>query len=114
MRVGDQITMTKEQFLVLAKRGLILKGSFSYYYYDQFIADSMESYYPPRRCDDYRRRDSVIPGFTLSRSYPLSDTFERGRTEPIMGAWDVFSTSDLLTVVHLPCTRISRTRALDS
>lgn len=114
MRVGDQITITKEQFLVLAKRGLILKGRSSYYYYDQLIADSMESYYNPRRCEDYRRRHSVIPGFTLAGSYPLSDTFERSRTEPIMGAWDVFNTSSLLTVVHLPRTRISRTRALDS
>lgn len=92
MQVGDTITITKAEFLILAKRGLVLKAFNTYYRYIE----------NPSRL--VRGSESIL-GYVISNT-----TSGPSYTDHIRGLWGYFDDNTLFTVESLPKTIIYRTR----
>lgn len=80
MKVGDVITLTKEEFLVKAKQGLVVSSSDMYFFYS---VNSFSADIDPRN----------IPGYV----YGYSTSEPRA---PILGFWRAFPGK--FTVIKLP------------
>ena len=94
MQIGDVIPMTKPLFLDLARRGLILRLSNEYFYYDP-VCDQHPYTYPD---DDELYHE--VPHYVVSSHNPLihQDT----NPQLISGFWGRFDGSRDFTVVRPP------------
>ena len=92
MQVGDTITITKDQFLILAKRGLVLKYLDTYYRYIK----------NPSRL---ARGPHSVLGYVISTT-PSGPRY----TDHIKGLWGYFEGNTYFTVVALPKTAIYKAR----
>jgi hypothetical protein len=84
MQVGDTITITKAEFLILAKRGLVLKTFNTYYRYIE----------NPSRL--VRGSESIL-GYVISTT-PFGPNY----TDHINGLWCHFEGNTYFTVEALP------------
>lgn len=100
MRVGDIITLTKEQFLTLAPKGLQVArtGALdSIFRYVTLAPDYSNTVY-----------ENYINGYIFYYSW------NPDQYNPINGLWVFFDGITKFKVIQPPRTRISKTRALDS
>ena len=95
MRAGNVISISKEAFLKLAPRGLILEAESVYFMYDSNAPTF------PSRYSDY------IPGYVYKDK--LSDSV----VNPINGLWNYFLYPNLkFTVIQPPVLPISKPKDL--
>ena len=95
MKAGNVISISKEAFLKLAPRGLILEAESVYFMYDS-NAPMFHSYY-----------SYYIPG------YVYKDTLSDSVVNPINMLWDYFSYPDSkFTVIQPPVLHISKPKDL--
>lgn len=93
MTANSKITLTKEDFLKLAKLGLVVEKDSITFYYDPEFNHSFDS---PKH----------IPGYVLSE--------DGEHPEPINRYWRYFEDRYPFTVIHPPALHISKPKALGS
>jgi len=92
MKVGDVITLTKEEFLVKAKQGLVVSSNHLYFFYSPKSIERFAETSNPKK----------IPGYVYG--YSTSEP-----QAPIMGFWYRFPGT--FTVIELPKTgKLLKTR----
>lgn len=94
MKVGDVITLTKEEFLVKAKQGLVVSSSHLYFFYSHKSTERFAAITYPTK----------IPGYVYGYSTSESQA-------PILGFWRLFPGT--FTVRKLPKSgKLLKTRSI--